>query len=77
MKSIPFVLIIFFSLFFSPAIFAGGMGSLPPPCGGAGQPPCPIPLDNGVLALLIVGGIYGTKKIYDSLKRSQAKSTIK
>jgi hypothetical protein len=51
---------------------AAGMGMGPPlPCGGP-FPPCPIPLDNGVLLLLLAGLAYGGKKIYDSLKKNPA-----
>jgi len=42
----------------------GGMGP-PAPCGGP-FPPCPIPLDNGILLLLCAGLLYGGKKIFDS-----------
>ena len=45
-----------------------GMG-LPPPCGGP-FPPCPIPLDSGVLFLLLAGATYGGIKIYNSLKKN-------
>lgn len=51
---------------------AAGMGMGPPaPCGGP-FPPCPIPLDNGVLLLLLAGALYGGKKIYDALKKNPA-----
>ena len=45
-----------------------GMGF---PCGGP-FPPCPVPLDNGVVLLLLAGALYGGKKIYDSLKKNPA-----
>lgn len=49
---------------------AMGMGMGPPtPCGGP-FPPCPVPLDNGILLLLVVGLALGGKKIYDSLKKN-------
>jgi len=49
-----------------------GMGVGPPaPCGGP-FPPCPIPLDNGVLLLLIAGMAYGGYKIYNSFKKNPA-----
>jgi hypothetical protein len=47
-----------------------GMGP-PTPCGGP-FPPCPIPLDNGVLLLLIAGMAYGGYKIYNSFKKNPA-----
>jgi hypothetical protein len=51
---------------------AAGMGSGPPtPCGGP-FPPCPIPLDNGVLLLLLAGMAYGGYKIYNSFKKNPA-----
>ena len=48
-----------------------GMGGMGFPCGGP-FPPCPVPLDNGVIFLLIAGALYGGKKIYDSLKKNPA-----
>lgn len=49
-----------------------GMGMGPPvPCGGP-FPPCPIPLDSGVLLLLFAGALYGGFKIYSSLKKNPA-----
>ncbi|HEX8517707.1 MAG TPA: hypothetical protein VF868_16025 [Bacteroidia bacterium] len=49
-----------------------GMGMGPPtPCGGP-FPPCPIPLDNGVLLLLAAGMAYGGYKIYNSFKKNPA-----
>ena len=51
---------------------AAGMGMGPPaPCGGP-FPPCPVPLDNGVLLLLIAGMAYGGYKLYTSLKKNPA-----
>jgi hypothetical protein len=47
-----------------------GMGA-PIPCGGP-FPPCPIPLDNGILLLLLAGTVYGGKKIYDSMQKHPA-----
>lgn len=47
-----------------------GMG-IAPPCGGP-FPPCPIPLDSGVLFLLLAGATYGGIKIYNSLKKNPA-----
>lgn len=49
-----------------------GMGMGPPlPCGGP-FPPCPVPLDNGIVLLLIAGMAYGGYKIYNSLKKNPA-----
>jgi hypothetical protein len=48
----------------------GGMG-MGIPCGGP-FPPCPVPLDSGILLLLLAGAIYGGKKIYDSIKKNPA-----
>ena len=51
---------------------SAGMGMGPPiPCGGPFNP-CPIPLDNGVIVLLIAGAAYGGKKIIDSVKKNPA-----
>lgn len=51
---------------------AAGMGMGPPrPCGGP-FPPCAVPLDNGILFLLIAGLAYGGYKIYSSLKKNPA-----
>ncbi len=54
--------------------FAVGMGmgmgmGISPPCGGP-FPPCPVPLDSGVLFLLLAGATYGGIKIYNSLKKN-------
>lgn len=53
---------------------AAGMGmgmGMGPPCGGP-FPPCPIPLDSGVLLLLIAGMAYGGWKLYNSFKKDPA-----
>lgn len=60
----------FISSSFAVGMGGGGMGA-PTPCGGP-FPPCPIPLDNGVLFLLIAGATYGGIKIYNSLKKNPA-----
>lgn len=41
------------------------------PCGGI-FPPCPVPLDNGTIFLLIAGISYGGYKIYSLLKKNPA-----
>lgn len=56
--------------------FAVGMGmgmgmGITPPCGGP-FPPCPIPLDSGVMMLLLAGATYGGIKIYNSFKKNPA-----
>lgn len=70
-----FILLFFIAPIFiteSSAVGMGGMGmGLPPPCGGP-FPPCPIPLDSGVLFLLIAGATYGGIKIYNTLKKNPA-----
>ena len=69
---ISFILFFLCSPFFVSNSKAAGMGMGPPgPCGGA-FPPCPIPLDGGVVLLLIAGAAYGGKKIYDSIKKNPA-----
>lgn len=76
-KGLKIVLIVLFII--SPAFvtstFAVGMGGMgmgvPTPCGGP-FPPCPIPLDSGILLLLLAGAIYGGTKIYKSLKKNPA-----
>jgi hypothetical protein len=47
----------------------------PPPTGGptCWPPPC-IPIDGGILFLMIAGALYGLKKIYDSRRKSQLSS---
>ena len=48
-----------------------GMGGPPNPCGGP-FPPCPIPLDNGIMLLLFAGLAYGGIKIYQSFRKNPA-----
>ena len=78
-KTIKRILILAFT--FAPAfissVFAAGMGGSGGhnvPCGlnTPLSPPCPIPLDNGVIALLFVGAAYGGLKIYQSLQKNPA-----
>lgn len=55
-------------------ICAAGMGmgmGMGPPCGGP-FPPCPIPLDSGVILLLTAGAAYGGWKLYSSFKKNPA-----
>jgi hypothetical protein len=49
----------------------GGGGSGGNPCGGI-FPPCPVPLNNGVILLLIAGGAYGGYKLYTKFKKNPA-----
>ena len=59
-------------LLISPSfVKAAGMGMGSPPCGGPFAP-CPVPLDNNIYLLLIVGAAYGGKKIYDSTRKNPA-----
>lgn len=52
--------------------FSAGMGmGMGLPCGGP-FPPCPIPLDSGVILLLLAGLAYGGYKIYSSFKKNPA-----
>lgn len=49
-------------------VLAAGMGMGPPaPCGGP-FPPCPVPVDNGVWALLGTAILFTVYKIYKSRK---------
>lgn len=51
---------------------AAGMGmGMGTPCGGP-FPPCPVPLDNSVLLLLLAGATFGAYKIYVSYKKNPA-----
>lgn len=72
---ISFLVLFIISPLFIEDTFAVGMGGMgmgvPPPCGGP-FPPCPIPLDSGVLFLLLAGAAYGGIKIYNSLKKNPA-----
>jgi hypothetical protein len=69
MKSLKFVLFIFLVAVINTNLFS----SVPPPVSGGNPtcwpPPC-VPIDNGVIFLIIAGMLYGVKKIYDSRKKS-------
>jgi hypothetical protein len=74
LKKIAFTLVILLSPFLASVSKAAGMGmgmGPPAPCGGP-FPPCPIPLDSGVLFLLLAGMAYGGYKIYHSFKKNPA-----
>jgi hypothetical protein len=47
-----------------------GVPPPPPPAGGPGcwPPPC-IPIDNGVIFLMVAGTLYAVKKLYDFKKQ--------
>jgi hypothetical protein len=68
MKKYKIVVIVF-----SITILAGDIFSAPPPppSGGPGcwPPPC-IPIDNGLVFLVLAGVAFGAKKIYSSYKKS-------
>ena len=47
----------------------------PPAPGGGGAPPCwpvCVPVDNGLVFLIIAAGLYGCKKLYDYQKSVKA-----
>jgi hypothetical protein len=72
LKRLIIFVIIIASPTFTVSSLAAGMGTGPPtPCGGP-FPPCPIPLDSGVVMLLIAGMAYGGYKIYNSFKKNPA-----
>jgi hypothetical protein len=64
---------IFFALYLVIGINSNIFGSVPPPVASAGPtcwpPPC-IPIDNGLIFLIIAGTLYAAKKIYDLRKHS-------
>jgi len=67
MKNIIFILTVLFllcSVMVSAQIGNGPPGSGGPPCW---PPPC-VPIDGGISFLIIVGAIFGGKKIYNNLK---------
>lgn len=71
-KKIALTAFLLASPFLASTSMAAGMGMGPPaPCGGP-FPPCPVPLDSGVMLLLLAGLLYGGKKLYDSLKKNPA-----
>ncbi|MBX7093215.1 MAG: hypothetical protein K1X56_00715 [Flavobacteriales bacterium] len=50
--------------------YAGmGMGPPNPPCGVAPYPPCPVPIDGGLLFLGAAGAAFAGKKLYDKNKK--------
>jgi hypothetical protein len=74
LRKLLLTIILLSSPFLASLSKAAGMGmgmGPPPPCGGP-FPPCPIPLDNGVLFLLLAGMAYGGFKIYNSFKKNPA-----
>ena len=53
-----------------PEAQATGMG-MGAPCGGP-FPPCPVPLDSGVILLILAGAAFGVWKIFQSFKKNPA-----
>lgn len=45
-----------------------GMGPPNPPCGVGPFPPCPVPIDGGLLFLAAAGAVFGGKKLLDKRK---------
>jgi hypothetical protein len=72
-KHILSALYISIFILFNPSdILAAGMGmGGGTPCGGI-FPPCPVPLNNGVILLLIAGAAYGGYKLYNVFKKNPA-----
>ncbi|HXC07266.1 MAG TPA: hypothetical protein VNZ86_21040 [Bacteroidia bacterium] len=68
--NIKFFLLIFTGLFIQSGLFAAPG---PPPMGGppCWPPPC-VPIDGGVIFLLIAGALFGGWKIYSSYIRKKA-----
>jgi len=65
-------IIILFSFIFNSVIFAAPP---PPPASAPGcwPPPC-IPIDGGIVFLIVAGSLYGAKKIIDYRKQQQTTS---
>jgi hypothetical protein len=57
-----------FVFFLSTQTFVLAQGSDPMPPGATAEG---VPIDGGVLGLLIAGGIYGAKKIHEQRKKSK------
>lgn len=71
-KRILLLIVLLISPILTTSSSAAGMGmGMGPPCGGP-FPPCPVPLDSGILLLLGAGALFGCKKIYDSIKKNPA-----
>lgn len=69
--SLGYLILFICILFTSSDVMAAGMGMGGGPCGGI-FPPCPIPLNNGEIFLLIAGAALGIYKIYCSIKKNPA-----
>ena len=65
MKSKIFKIILIFFLILSPLFISVSVGQPPPP------PPQDIPIDGGLLALLIAGIAFGGRKIYKEEKKKR------
>jgi hypothetical protein len=68
MKTFKFLYILGLICLSPAALFSAS----PPPSGTplCWPPPC-VPIDNGIIFLIIAGGLYGMKKIYDLRKKSE------
>ena len=68
MKKRLYLILLFaiLAVFANEAYAASGMGMGPPnpPCGQAPVPPCPVPIDGGLLFLAGAGALIGGRKIY-------------
>lgn len=68
---ISILMIIFFSSPFS--TYAQGIGS--DPCDYQ-DPMIPCPIDDGVIALLVIGVVYGMKKVKDFRKETSTTDSL-
>lgn len=67
-----YLLILFFTLFFTAFCVALAPPPPPPPGGpGCWPPPC-IPIDGGISLLIAAGAIYGGRKLYSKQKEKNA-----
>ena len=67
MRNLIFILTLLFllsSVMISAQLGGGPPGSGGPPCW---PPPC-VPIDGGISFLILVGAIFGGKKVYNNLK---------
>lgn len=67
-----YLLILFFTLFFTSFCIALAPPPPPPPGDpGCWPPPC-IPIDGGISLLIAAGAIYGGRKLYSNKKNKQS-----